>query len=163
MCIRDRSQRPQLRGNRLARNNIGLFWCWGVKYGIAEDNKITDNRDYGISIGHNDTDNVMRNNWIEGSGRVGILFRNDARGADFWANRNVLEGNTILNSGDEKGIAIDIQGNTKDLTLRNNQVRETRAPMQRIGLRISEKSEHITLADNTYAGVATQVLDLRQT
>ena len=118
---------------------------------------------YGISIGHNDTDNVMRNNWIEGSGRVGILFRNDARGADFWANRNVLEGNTILNSGDEKGIAIDIQGNTKDLTLRNNQVRETRAPMQRIGLRISEKSERITLADNTYAGVATQVLDLRQT
>jgi len=157
------SQRPQLRGNRLARNNIGLFWCWGVKYGIAEDNKITDNRDYGISIGHNDTDNVMRNNWIEGSGRVGILFRNDARGADFWANRNVLEGNTILDSGDEKGIAIDIQGNTKDLTLRNNQVRETRAPMQRIGLRISEKSERITLADNTYAGVATQVLDLRQT
>ena len=157
------SQRPRLRGNQLARNNIGLFWCWGVKYGVAEDNKITDNRDYGISIGHNDTDNVMRNNLVEGSGRVGILFRDDARGADFWANRNTLEGNTILNSGDANGVAIDIQGNTKDLTLRGNQVRETRAPLQRIGVRISQKSERIQLADNIFAGVATPVLDLRQT
>lgn len=155
------SQRPRLRGNKLARNNIGLFWCWGVKYGLAEDNQITDNRSYGISIGHNDTDNVMRNNLIQGSGRVGILFRDDARGADFWANRNVLEGNTILNSGDANGIAIDVQGNTKDLTLRNNQVRETRGPMQRVGLRISQKSQRIQLAGNTFSGLATQVLDLR--
>ena len=50
-----------MRNNTLERNGIGIFWCWGVKYGLAEDNKIHDNRNYGISIGHNDTDNVMRN------------------------------------------------------------------------------------------------------
>ena len=32
------SQRPVLRNNRLERNTIGLFWCWGVKYGLAEGN-----------------------------------------------------------------------------------------------------------------------------
>ena len=72
------SQRPLIRGNRLERNNLGLFWCWGVKYGLAEDNHIDGNRGYGISIGHSDTDNVMRNNRILNSGKVGILFRDDA-------------------------------------------------------------------------------------
>ena len=67
------SQRPVLRNNQLASNRIGLFWCWGVKYGLAEGNRIVDSRDYGISIGHNDTDNVMRNNEITGSGKVGIV------------------------------------------------------------------------------------------
>ena len=56
------SQRPRLIGNRLERNEIGLFWCWGVKYGLAERNRIDANRSYGISVGHNDTDNVMRDN-----------------------------------------------------------------------------------------------------
>ncbi|MCA9216317.1 MAG: right-handed parallel beta-helix repeat-containing protein, partial [Planctomycetales bacterium] len=76
------SQRPVIRNNRLERNNLGLFWCWGVKYGLAEGNRIHANRSYGISIGHADTDNVMRNNEITTSGKIGILFRDDARGHD---------------------------------------------------------------------------------
>jgi hypothetical protein len=55
------SQRPVIRGNRLERNDLGLFWCWGVKFGLAENNKIDANRRYGISIGHNDTD---KGDWI---------------------------------------------------------------------------------------------------
>ena len=62
-------------------NNIGLFWCWGVKYGLAEGNQMDGNRSYGISIGHCDTDNVMRKNRIMKSGKVGILFRDEALGA----------------------------------------------------------------------------------
>ncbi|MBX3440007.1 MAG: right-handed parallel beta-helix repeat-containing protein [Planctomycetaceae bacterium] len=151
------SQRPVLKGNRLERNTIGLFWCWGVKYGLAEANRIDGNRSYGISIGHNDTDNVMRDNDVTSSGKVGILFRDEARGEDFWPNRNVVENNRITNSGDENGIAIDIQGKTKDARIASNQIRETRAAMNRIGIRVSSQATNIELAQNTIEGFATAV------
>ena len=122
------SQRPVIRGCRLERNTIGLFWCWGVKYGLAEGNRIEDNRRYGISIGHNDTDNVMRNNVVCNSGQVGILFRDEPQGVDFWPNRNVVESNRVHDSGGEQGIAIDIQGRTKDVRIARNEIRETRSP-----------------------------------
>ncbi len=155
------SQRPLVRNCVLERNGLGLFWCWGVKYGLAEHNRILDNRDYGISIGHNDTDNVMRHNEISGSGKVGILFRDEARGTDFWANRNTIEDNRILNSGGSDGIAIDIQGKTKDLKIVRNEIRESRESMQRTAIRISPMAERIELADNTIDGFATAILDQR--
>jgi hypothetical protein len=71
-------------GNRINRNGIGLFWCWGVKHGLAERNKLIDNVSSGMSIGHNDSDNAIRNNDIVRSGNVGIQFRDDSRGTDFW-------------------------------------------------------------------------------
>jgi hypothetical protein len=151
------SQRPLIRNCRLERNGLGLFWCWGVKYGLADGNQILDNRDYGISIGHNDTDNVMRHNHISGSGKVGILFRDEQRGADFWANRNTLEDNTIENSGGADGIAIDIQGQTKDVRLARNTLRETRGAMQRIGIRISPTAERIELDANHIEGFKTAI------
>lgn len=36
------SQRPVIRGNTLQNNDIGLFFCWGVKHGLAEKNLIED-------------------------------------------------------------------------------------------------------------------------
>lgn len=155
------SQRPLIRNSRFERNTIGLFWCWGVKYGLAENNQMTDNRSYGISIGHNDTDNVMRSNVVKGSGLVGILFRDESRGTDFWANRNVVEHNTIINSGGPDGIAIDIQGKTKDIRIEGNTIREERSPDQRIGIRISSTAERIELASNTLTGFQTAIADQR--
>ena len=155
------SQRPRLIGNRLERNEIGLFWCWGVKYGLAERNRLDANRSYGISAGHNDTDNVMRDNEITGSGKVGVLFRDEGGGKDFWANRNVLEGNRIVNSGGQDGIAIDIQGRTKDLKIVGNELRETREPASRIGIRITAGSDRIDLADNRIEGFSLAVRDER--
>ncbi|MGD9856874.1 MAG: right-handed parallel beta-helix repeat-containing protein [Planctomycetaceae bacterium] len=151
------SQRPVLRHNRLERNTIGLFWCWGVKYGLAEGNRMEGNRSYGISIGHNDTDNVMRDNDVTNSGKVGILFRDEARGEDFWPNCNTVENNRITNSGDENGIAIDIQGKARDLRITGNEIQETRAPMNRIGIRVSAHATGIELAENTIEGFATAV------
>lgn len=153
------SQRPLIRNCRLERNGLGLFWCWGVKYGLAEHNRIIDNRDYGISIGHNDTDNVMRHNQIIGSGKIGILFRDESRGADFWPNRNVIEDNRIENSGGPNGIAIDIQGKTKDCRIVRNVIQESREPKQRVGVRISPKAERIELLENRFSGLATEILN----
>jgi hypothetical protein len=66
------SQRPVVRGNRLVHNDIGLYFCWGVKSGVAEKNVIEDSRSYGISIGHRDTDNLLRDNDVVRSGKVGV-------------------------------------------------------------------------------------------
>lgn len=157
------SQRPLIRGCRLERNNIGIFWCWGVKFGLAEENRISGNRSYGISIGHNDTDNVMRRNEVRDSGKVGVLFRDDARGQDFWANRNTLEENRIINSGGTDGIGIDIQGRTRDIQLIRNEIQEERLPMQRIGIRVGADASKITLVDNRIAGYENEIVDQRST
>ena len=155
------SQRPRLIGNRFHRNEIGLFWCWGVKFGLAERNEIDANRSYGISVGHNDTDNVMVDNTITNSGRAGVLFRDEAGGRDFWGNRNCLERNRIVNSGPADGIAIDIQGRTKDVQLRDNELREDREPAQRTGIRIAAEAGQIDLVDNRIVGFAVPVRDER--
>jgi parallel beta-helix repeat protein len=150
-----------IRNNRLERNNLGLFWCWGVKYGLAEGNRIDGNHSFGISIGHCDTDNVMRNNEILNSGKVGILFRDDTRGQDFWANRNLIENNRIVNSGESDGVAIDIRGKTKDIQIIGNTIAEKRQPMNRIGVRIGSEAGNVTLNGNAITGVAQAVVDHR--
>ncbi len=157
------SQRPRMVGNRLERNEIGLFWCWGVKYGLACKNRIDANRSYGISFGHNDTDNVTCDNAVTNSGKVGVLFRDEGGGKDFWANRNRLERNRIADSGGEDGIAIDIQGKTRDLTIIGNQITESRGPAQRSGIRIGADVGPVRLADNTIQGFAREMLDNRAT
>jgi hypothetical protein len=156
------SQRPLIRGNHLERNTIGLFWCWGVRYGLAEKNRIEGNRNYGISVGHRDTDNVIRDNDVRDSGKVGLLFRDESRGKDFWPNRNRVESNRITDSGGEEGLAIDIQGRTRDLRIVGNVLRETRSPSRRIGVRVSPEAGAIELVDNRFEGFATEVLDRRR-
>ncbi len=155
------SQRPRLIGNRLERNSIGIFWCWGVRYGLAEKNQIDGNRDYGISIGHRDTDNVMRDNDVKNSGKAGILFRDEPGGLDFWANRNLIENNRILDSGGDQGVGIDIQGKTKDVRIIGNTIRETRDPLSRVGIRIAPEAGEITMTDNQIDGFHTAVEDQR--
>ena len=156
------SQRPLIRNCKMQRNNLGLFWCWGVKYGLAEDNTMDSNRSYGISIGHCDTDNVMRNNEIRNSGKIGILFRDDSRGQDFWPNHNLVEHNRIIDSGGEDGIGIDVTGKTKAVRIVGNEIRETRMPMKRTGVRIAKEVGKIMLAENKIAGFSTAILDQRQ-
>src|SRR5437870_3497437 len=79
-----------------------------------------DNRSSGISIGHRDTDNVIRDNDVLRSGKVGVLFRPE-RGKAFAGHRNRLDGNRVHDSGAETGVAIDVQGETESITLVNNQ------------------------------------------
>jgi len=155
------SQRPILRDNRVMRNNIGIFFCWGVRFGLAERNTIEDIATAGVSIGHRDTDNVVRDNTIIRSGKVGVLFRDESR--EFAAHRNRFENNTIVDSGPDDGVGIDVQGQTESVILARNQVRETRRPMSRIGIRIGPKTKDVDVVDNRIEGFARQLADLRST
>lgn len=155
------SQRPRILGNRLERNSQGLFWCWGVKFGLAEDNTMDGNHLYGVSIGHNDTDNVMRNNVIRNSGVHGVLFRQEDRGVDFWPNRNVLERNVLENNGGDDGVAIEIVGKVRDLKFTGNRIVERRGAANRTGIRISAEAGPVELTENEISGFRTAIQDLR--
>lgn len=155
------SQRPVMRRNRLENNDIGIFFCWGVKGGLAEANKIVGNRSYGVSIGHRDTNNIVRDNDIERSGKAGVLFRPE-RGRDFAPHRNRLECNRIFDSGPADGVAVDVQGQTESIVISANDIRETREPMSRIGVRIGAETSDVRLAENRIEGFASAVADLRE-
>lgn len=150
------SQRPLIRDNRLERNDIGLFFCWGVRFGLAERNTLDGNR-VGISIGHRDTDNLIRDNTVLNSRVAGVLFRPE-RGKDFAAHRNRVENNTIVDSGaDKQGVGIDVQGATEEVILKGNSIRETRGATQSIGIRLGPQTRAITLDANQFAGLAQEV------
>ncbi len=153
------SQRPVMRGNTLRNNDIGLFFCWGVRHGIAEANTIEANR-VGISVGHRDTDNLITGNTVAKSTKNGILFRAE-RGKAFAGHRNEVRDNTITDTGSDEAIAIDVEGQTGDLTFVGNTLRETRSPAKRIGFRFAAGTGSMTLRDNTVTGFAQPIADLR--
>src|SRR5262249_26871008 len=101
------------------------------------------------------------NNDVSRSGKVGILFRDESRGKDFWPNRNRVESNRIIDSGGDDGVAIDVRGKTREIRITGNTLRETRGPCKRTGLRIAADAGSIALADNRFEGFATEVYDLR--
>lgn len=154
------SQRPLIRNNRLERNDQGLYFCWGVKWGLAEKNVMEGNRRFGISLGHRDTDNIVRDNDIRGSGEVGILFREG--GTAYNAHRNRIENNRIVELTKEFGVGIDIRGETGQLQIRNNEIRHSSPPLKRVGVRIGAKAGEITLAANRIEGFSEAVQDLRK-
>jgi hypothetical protein len=149
------SQRPIIRRNRIAGNDIGLFFCWGVKYGLAEQNVLENNR-VGISIGHRDTDNVIARNDILRSGEVGVLFRPEG-GKDFAGHRNRLEDNRIVDTGGTNSVAVDIQGGTEGIILRGNRIEETRGAASRTGVRLGAETREIQLETNQITGFAFPV------
>jgi hypothetical protein len=154
------SQRPVVRNNRIAGCGIGLFFCWGVRYGLAESNTIEDTRTAGISVGHRDTDNLIRNNTVARSGQAGILFRAE-RGPGFTGDRNTVEGNTVTDTGGEEAAAVDVQGTTANLVFRRNVLRETRGAARRAGFRLGSDTKDVTLDGNTVEGFSRAVDDRR--
>ena len=153
------SQRSVVTGCKLERNDIGFFFCWGVKWALVEKNSILDNKRFGVSIGHNDTDNLVRNNEVLRSGKTGIYLRQE-HGPGFSPSRNHIEANRVVDSGTENGVAVDIEGVTESVTLKRNILLETRQPASRVGVRISKEAKLIQLAENRIDGFSTPVLDL---
>ena len=150
------SQRPVIRNNRLERNSIGLYFCWGIHFGLAEGNTIDQSQRYGISIGHHDTHNLITGNTVRRSGQVGVLFR-PGRSKDFAPHHNRLQKNLIEDSGAEDGIGVDVQGETESVVIARNRIVETRGPKQRIGIRLGADTRDIQLVENEITGYSTPV------
>jgi hypothetical protein len=145
------SQRPVVR-QCVARDNgeDGLFLCWRVKQGLFEENILEANGRYGISIGHKDTDNLLRSNQVRGNREEGIFFRNESEGMA--GHRNRIENNLIENNGATRDAAgIRVRGETRDLIFKDNTIRDTRPVGERkqtVGIRLDEKVGFVTLEGN---------------
>ncbi len=159
------SQRPVFKNCTSTGNDQGIFFCWGVSDGLAENCILSGNKRYGISIGHRDTDNVIRDCTIENNGEVGILFRAPADDNEFLAgHRNTIENCIITDNGKEKkGTGVDIAKLTHDITLKNNRIGNTAKPYrQQTGIRISNNSKGIILEGNTFINSPVKTEDLRR-
>lgn len=157
------SQRPVVRGC-VARDNgeDGLFLCWRVQAGLFEHNLLEGNRRFGISIGHKDTDNLLRANRVIGNHQAGVFFREETEGMA--AHRNRVEDNLIENNGaGEPAPGIRVRGETRDLVFRNNRIRDTRPPAERrqtVGIQLEEKVGSVLLEGNEI-DAAQPVVDRR--
>jgi hypothetical protein len=153
------SQRSIVRGNRMRHSAEGIYFCWGAQHGLYEKNVIED-CNYGMTFGHSDSDNLIRDNDVRRSGEAGIHFRGGTKA--FAPHRNRIERNRILDSGGEKGVAIDINGETEGVTVTGNELRETRKPLSRIGILIGAQTRDIRCEKNQIEGFAIPISDLRK-
>jgi hypothetical protein len=153
------SQRSIVRCNRVRHCAEGIYFCWGAQHGLYEKNVIEDCT-YGITLGHGDSDNLIRDNDIRRSGEGGIHFRGGNKA--FAPHRNRFERNRIFDSGGEKGVAIDINGETESVIVIKNELRETREPLSRIGILIGAETRDIRCEDNQIEGFAIPIKDLRK-
>lgn len=156
------SERHIVRNNRLENNYIGYYFCWGVRFGLAENNTILNNSEYGVRLGQKDTDNVVRNNEIRNSGKIGVIFERVGDDPAYSPDRNRLEANRIIDSGGETGVGVDVMGVTKDAVIERNEIVETRQPLKRVGLRIGARTRDVKLGANRVIGFSVDVLDLRK-
>ena len=155
------SQRPVFQKCFSRGNSQGIFFCWSVSDGLAENCVLSQNSRYGISIGHRDTDNIIKGCTIERNGEVGILFRNEAN--EFRSgSRNRIENCIIRDNGTkEQGIGIDIQGKIRDITVHDTRFENTAGKNQNISIRIGRDAERIMLEGNTFENCPVQIKDLR--
>ena len=155
------SQRPVFQRCLSRRNSQGIFFCWSVSDGLAENCVLSENNRYGISIGHRDTDNIIKGCTIERNGQVGILFRNEAN--EFRSgSRNKIENCIIRDNGSKaQGIGIDIQGEVRDIAIHNTRIENAAGKNQNIGIRIGRDAERIMLEGNTFENCPVTIKNLR--
>jgi polygalacturonase len=160
------SQRPTVR-NCVARDNgaDGLFLCWRVRHGLFEDNLLEANGRYGISIGHKDTDNLLRRNRVLANHEDGVYFRNEPEGLA--GSRNRLVDNLIENNGIDHDVSgIRVRGQTCDLLFQSNHIRDTRSPAARhqtAGVRLDDQVGAVNLDHNEIEGLIPLRDDRRTT
>lgn len=151
----------------------GLYICWGIRDSEFTDNHIWRNgwRGFrsGLSIGHRDSDNLIARNHIHDNAKYGIAFRRKT-----FANsphRVIVRNNTIENNGSRPdqlreiktriepwesiGCGIQVCGMTRDLSIENNVIRDTRTGeerTQRHALMLTEGVSGIRMSGNTISG-----------
>jgi parallel beta-helix repeat protein len=153
-----------VRGNLIRGNGTGFFFCWGVRNGLVEGNTIEDSASIGISIGHRDTDNIVRGNRIQGSGRCGVLFREHPEPRRD-PHRNLFADNLVEDSGgDGDCVAVELLGTAAGVVLSRNRIVDRRGAAgdrHRIGVRIGPRIGDLRLDGNVFEGMETDVVDQR--
>ncbi|MCB1126548.1 MAG: right-handed parallel beta-helix repeat-containing protein, partial [Verrucomicrobiae bacterium] len=139
------SQRPTVRNCRaVANDDDGLFFCWRVRGGIAEGNWLEGNGGHGISLGHKDSDDVVRGNTIVGNGRGGVFWRAEAE--PMAAHRTIFEDNVVR---DNEGYGLFVDGATQGTVIRGNTIEDSGSGRQTAGIRVGKNAGEVVLERNT--------------
>lgn len=151
------SQRPVVTNCRAIGNESdGFYFCWRVRGGVAEGNWLENNGGYGMSIGHKDSDNVVRNNTIIGNKRGGVYWRSETE--PMAAHRITFE-NNIVRDNQDWGLFVD--GATRGTIIRGNTIEDTGAGRQKTGIRLGKNTGDVVLDNNTIKA-DNQLIDERQ-
>jgi hypothetical protein len=152
------SQRPIFRDCQARGNSQGIFFCWGVTDGLAENCDLSENLAYGSSIGHRDTDNRLVGCTFENNGEFGLLFReplSEFRGA----HRNIIERCIFRDNGRHgDGVAVEFRGTAHDIALRGNRFEDSGQGVQKIGIRLSAEAEGVELQDNSFFQMREEIV-----
>ena len=152
------SQRPIFQSCAAHGNSQGIFFCWGVSDGLTENCNLSDNLDYGVTIGHRDTDNRLHNCTIERNHKIGLLFRqplNEFRGA----HRNLVMDCSIRDNGfAADGIGVQLLGATHYIVLRDNRIEDSGTNRQKVGVQVSAEAQGALLEGNTFAGLERDIV-----
>lgn len=155
------SHHVEVSGSQISANDgVGLFLCWLVKESKFSGNTIERNGQDGISIGHEDTDNLLVSNTIERNGRHGVYFRAEA--AYNGGHRNTLQDNTIRDNGQSHpGDGIHVEALTFDLNIVGNTIEDTMRDAkvtQRNGIYLAKGVDGIRTRGNTIRANADEVI-----
>lgn len=152
------SQRAILNQCIAMGNNQGLFFCWGVTNAKVSESNFSNNREYGVSFGHRDTDNHLFQCKIGENGIFGMLFREDLTNFRS-AHRNRIEECLFTENGQKsEGVAIQCYGNPSNIELIANRFENLRQNYQKIGLRVSTKDHGFIFKDNIFDGMQHNVV-----
>jgi len=134
------SQRPVFRGCRSANNDDdGFFFCWRVRNGLVEECEFVGNGGYGMSIGHKDSDNLVRKNRIAGNKKGGVLWRNEK---EPMAAHNIrFVENTVENNND---CGLFVSGQTNGTVIAGNVIRNN----GKTGIRIGPEAGKVDIQQN---------------
>ena len=150
------SQRPSVKNCRaIANGEDGFFFCWRVRGGVAEGNWLENNGGYGMSIGHKDSDNLVRQNTVIRNKLGGVYWR--AETDPMAAHRVTFENNTVR---DNEGWGLFVDGATRGTIIRSNIVEDTGSGRQKTGIRIGKQAGEVVMEGNTVKA-AIQLQDER--
>jgi hypothetical protein len=156
----DESNRITVRGV-----TVREFYCDGIVWGISHDVLVEnchlyDGARLALHSGSGSQRSVARGNRVRRSAE-GIYFCWGAQHGLYERN-NRLENNRIVDSGGDRGIAIEVNGETESVRVIKNELRETRAPASRIGIRIAAEARDTRCEDNRIEGFAVAIADLQK-
>ena len=150
------SQRPAVTNCRATGNDEdGFFFCWRVRGGVAEGNWLEGNGGYGMSIGHKDSDNFVRNNTIVGNKQGGVYWRKETQ--PMAAHNITFENNQVR---DNIGWGLFVDGATNGTIIRDNVIEDTGSGRQETGVVIGAEVRTIAI-ENNQIKAKVQLLDER--
>jgi nitrous oxidase accessory protein NosD len=140
-----------IEGNNSHNNKVGMFICWRVHHSIVKNNQFHNNRDYGLSTGHKDTDVLFKNNHIYENGSDGVYFRNEDQKNS--PHRNSFINNVVENNGTRNGgYGFSFNGKATDVLLDDNIILDNKNGTQKAAIFISKNSPPPREINNKMSG-----------